>query len=64
MDDRTLHELIELEAYAIWQWRMSWTLPFEGTQLGDWLNAEKNVLSRKKEEVLSLSVANRLEKYL
>ena len=61
MDEETIYELIEKEAYTIWQIRTRCELP--GTAEGDWKQAEVNVRKKYISEICNISVANRLEKY-
>ena len=61
MTDQDYHDMVSREAFAIYQARLRYELP--GTPDGDWKNAEDNISTRNKSDILNISVYNRLEKY-
>jgi hypothetical protein len=61
MDDNDIQDLIQREAFTIWQVRTRCGL--SGSPDGDWKQAEVNVRKKYISEILNVSVANRLEKY-
>ncbi len=60
MDDRTFHELVEIEAYCIYKTRMSWTPPIPGDDVSDWLDAERKIRHQQLDDIISPNVVNRI----
>jgi len=59
--DETFEQAVKDEAYAIWQWRMSFTPPFSGNDKSDYFNALENIRSKQRDDILSPVAYNRIK---